>query len=216
MDSQHHSSKPQEVPSNGRDKEYVGQLGKVAEKIATEFEQMQETKPGRVLYLDLDGTVRYSSAPHGFVNGPEDVMIFPEAKKLIRRYRNMGWKIVAVSNQGGIAMGLVTMEKVCAALMETNMQVGGHFDLMYMCRHHPDAKDPLMAQCLCRKPKYGMIVQAQDELARRFGGMYPPSMALMVGDREEDRLCAEGAGIAFKTAEEWRKEATQETTYSLP
>jgi phosphoglycolate phosphatase-like HAD superfamily hydrolase len=36
---------------------------------------------------------------------------------------------------------------------------------------------------------------------------YPPYMGLMVGDREEDRLCAERAGLDFTWAPDWRSEA---------
>lgn len=181
--------------------------------LAERMREQEREKVQHVLYLDLDGTVRKGYDELGrFVNGPKDVNVFPEAVVQMKRWKEKGYRLVAVTNQGGIAMGFCTHEQAAEALYETNRQTGGLFDLMLMCRHHPYAKDPLMANCLCRKPKYGMIVMAQDELSRRFAGIFPPCAAVMVGDRPEDRACAEGAGIKFIDAAEWRAGSTIEMT----
>lgn len=161
-----------------------------------------------VLYLDLDGTVRKGFDELGrWVNGPEDVEIFPEVPALLKMYRAAGWAIVAISNQGGVALGHVTPEAVAQGLKRTFVLCDGGFDLMFTCNHHPDAPDPSKAHCLCRKPRYGLIAVAQAMLngsAKYTGNDFPPNMALLVGDREEDRLCAENAGIKFQWAADWR------------
>lgn len=165
-----------------------------------------------VLYLDLDGTVRQGKDdPLGrFVNGPEDVVVFPEAVELMRRWKAGGGRIIGVSNQGGIALGIITMHQVELAMRETNRQCGELFDRIVWCSHHPDAAHPEMARCWCRKPKPGMVITGAQNLSQQHGDeYYPPHMALMVGDRTEDEQCAEAAGVDFVWAHDWRAQVDQ-------
>lgn len=160
-----------------------------------------------VLYLDLDGTVREGKDdPLGkFVNGPEDVRVFPAAVEKMRLWKAAGGRIAAVSNQGGIALGFVSEAKVAAAMLETQKQCDGLFDLMQWCHHHPSAQDPEMARCWCRKPSAGAIAEAAHGLANRYvDEIYPPWMALFVGDRPEDEECARAAMVDFEEARSWR------------
>jgi D-glycero-D-manno-heptose 1,7-bisphosphate phosphatase len=162
-----------------------------------------------VLYLDLDGTVREGKddALARFVNGPEDVVIFPAAVEMMRRWKQGGGRIVGVSNQGGIALGIVSYDKVAAAMLETQKQAQGLFDKICFCCHHPNADHPEMARCWCRKPSPGLIIEASLDLAQRHGEFYPPYMGLMVGDRSEDKECARLAGLDFQWAHFWRDQA---------
>ena len=168
-----------------------------------------------VLYLDLDGTVRKGKDELGrFVNSAADVELFPRMVERLLSYKQKGWRIVGVTNQGGIATGMCSFEDAQAAIMRTQELAHGLFDLIYMCQHHPDAHDPEWRVCFCRKPKIGMLVMAATELGRRHHGeLYPPHISLMVGDREEDRQCAENAGVPFMWAADWRNEPF---TISIP
>lgn len=160
-----------------------------------------------ILFLDLDGTVRKGFDELGrFVNCADDVELFPRMPERLLSWKQRGYRIVGVTNQGGIATGQVSYEDVRAAIMRTQALSGDAFDRIYMCQHHPAAHDPEMANCFCRKPKMGMLVLAQQDLSDQFGEMYPPHLALMVGDRDEDRQCAESAGVKFQLASEWRAE----------
>lgn len=169
-------------------------------------------KPVPVLYLDLDGTVRQGKddALGRFVNGPEDVVVFPEAVEMMRRWKAGGGRIVAVSNQGGIALGIVAPAMVRAAMEETHRQAEELFDRIMWCSHHPDASEPEMARCWCRKPAPGLLIEGSLDLARQHNEYYPPYMGLMVGDRDEDRECARLAGLEFQWAADWRALATGE------
>jgi D-glycero-D-manno-heptose 1,7-bisphosphate phosphatase len=167
----------------------------------------QEERAVPVLYLDIDGTVRQGKDdPLGrFVNGPEDVVVFPEAVERMRRWKQGGGRIAGVSNQGGIALGLISEARVAAAMLETQRQCAGLFDRILWCMHHPDAQNPEMARCWCRKPSAGAVAEAAHGLAERFPGeFYPPYMGLFVGDRPEDEQCARSAGLDFEWAAEWR------------
>lgn len=161
-----------------------------------------------VLYLDLDGTVRQGKddALGRFVNGPDDVVVFPEAVEQMRRWKAKGGRIIAVSNQGGVALGLVPHEQVKAAMAETYRQTLGRFDKIAWCVHHPNAEDPEMARCWCRKPSPGLLIESALDLARVYDEMYPVHMGLFVGDRPEDEECARIAGLDFKWAADWRAE----------
>ncbi len=159
-----------------------------------------------VLYLDMDGTVRKGKDELGrFVNGPGDVEVFPEAVAKMRLWKRGGGRIAAVSNQGGVALGILTYEKVAAAMAETQRQCDHLFDVISFCVHHPDAKHPEMARCWCRKPSAGAVVEAVHGLKDRFPDeFYPPYMGLFVGDRPEDEECARSAGLDFEWAKDWR------------
>lgn len=161
-----------------------------------------------VLDLDLDGTVRHGKDELGrFVNGPEDVVVFPEAVEMMRRWKNGGGRIIAVSNQGGVALGIVSYAKVAAAMRATYVQSERLFDKIAFCTHHPNAEHPDMARCWCRKPSPGLVIESALEVASRYGEYYPPYMGLMVGDRPEDEECARLAGLDFQWAADWRAQA---------
>lgn len=164
-----------------------------------------------VLYLDIDGTVRHGKDELGrFVNGPDDVVIFPDAVEMMRRWRSQGGRIIGVTNQGGIALGYLSEEASQAALVKTHDLTGGLFDAIQACPHHPDATDPEQARCWCRKPSIGLILDG----ALRVGSAhpdeyYPPHLGLMVGDRPEDEECARLAGLDFQWAADWRAQAAE-------
>ena len=172
-------------------------------------EPMVPEKAVPVLYLDLDGTVRQGKddALGRFVNGPEDVAVFPEAAEMMRRWKQAGGRIIGVSNQGGVALGIVSYDKVAAAMRETYIQSDHLFDKIAFCCHHPKADNPEMARCWCRKPSPGLVIEGALEVAHRYGEYYPPYMGLMVGDRPEDEECARLAGLDFQWAAEWRAQA---------
>lgn len=165
-------------------------------------------KPVPVLFLDLDGTVRHGFDELGrFVNGPDDVIVFPEAVEMMRRWKNAGGRIIGVSNQGGVALGHMTYDTCIDTMIRTQALADGLFDKIAFCVHHPAADHPEMARCWCRKPRPGLLIETAISLGRRTFEHYPPYMALMVGDRDEDRGAADAANVDFLHAAEWRAQA---------
>lgn len=160
-----------------------------------------------VLYCDIDGTIRWGKDELGrFVNTAEDVHVFDEVPGLLWGYKKLGWRIVGISNQGGIALGHMDMATCIEAMAETQRQTRNAFDKIAWCSHHPAAGDPEMAICWCRKPKAGLVIESALTLTDEHRGeIYPPHLAAFVGDRPEDALCAENAGLQFVDAIEWRK-----------
>jgi D-glycero-D-manno-heptose 1,7-bisphosphate phosphatase len=166
---------------------------------------MTDERQVPLLVLDIDGTVRHGFDELGrFVNDPDDVVIFPEALDRMREWKRASGRIVGVSNQGGIALGHVSYTAVMDAMIRTQRLCDGLFDKLAWCQHHPDATEPVMARCWCRKPSPGLLVEAANELARSYCEMYPPHRGLFVGDRPEDEQCAGLAGFPFQWAHAWR------------
>lgn len=174
-----------------------------------------DEKATALLVLDLDGTVRHGKEELGrFVNCAADVVVFPEAITQMKRWRAKGGRIIAVSNQGGIALGHMTFTECANAMMRTQQLAGRLFDKIAFCIHHPQALDPEYARCWCRKPSPGLLIETAIQLAADTGHkeFYPPYLGLFVGDREEDQECARLAGFDFKWAAEWRAEASSPET----
>jgi D-glycero-D-manno-heptose 1,7-bisphosphate phosphatase len=127
---------------------------------------------------------------------------------MMRRWKAGGGRIVGVSNQGGIALGHLSMQDCAAAMVHTHVLSGQLFDKILWCRHHPKSEDPVFARCWCRKPAPGLLIEATMYMALEHKDeVYPLHMALMVGDRPEDEECARIVGIDFQWAHEWRAQA---------
>lgn len=155
-----------------------------------------------VLYCDIDGTIRHGKDELGkFVNTAEDVVVFDGVADLLWSYKNLGWRIIGVSNQGGIALGHLTMDDCFAAMGETQRQCRLAFDKIVFCAHSPfDERG-----CPCRKPGTAMVTNSRDWLFQQYGESYPWHLGLFVGDRPEDETCAANAGLPFMWAQEWRE-----------
>jgi D-glycero-D-manno-heptose 1,7-bisphosphate phosphatase len=162
---------------------------------------MAEKRDVPLLILDLDGTVRHGKDESGrFVNGPRDVVIFPAAVERMATWQDAGGRIVGITNQGGIALGHVTVRDVEDAILETNRQTEMRFATIRYCPHFPSVR-----QCWCRKPRPGLVLEAIANLESRWpGDQYPPEMAMVVGDRQEDIGLAVALDVRFMDAADWR------------
>ncbi len=149
----------------------------------------------RILFLDLDGTVRRSNKPSGFINKAEDVEVYPEAKRVIEGFVELGWKVCYISNQGGIDEGFTTVDDFIKGIYRTDDLLGGLLHSIQFCHHKVDAG------CICRKPRPGMVVKALLILGT---DKVDVRKCLFVGDRPEDEGCAKACGIPFMDAGEWR------------
>lgn len=160
-----------------------------------------ELKP--VLFTDLDGTIRESKSGE-FVDGPEDIQIIQGRGSVLHRYKNEGWVLVGITNQGGVAHGHKDPTQVHAENRKTNELLQDIYTTMYFSPYHPDSEHKVFGRTsLMRKPNYGMLARAEFELPQDYGVLPDIQHSLMVGDREEDQQCAERAGIDFQWAEEF-------------
>jgi D-glycero-D-manno-heptose 1,7-bisphosphate phosphatase len=128
------------------------------------------------VFLDRDGTL--IDDVH-YIARPELVVLRPGAAAAVRRLNERGWPVVVVTNQSGIARGLISeaayeaVRKRIDALLAAE---GARLDATYHCPHHPD----IGGACDCRKPGVALFAQA----AREHG--LDASRSVFVGDRWRD------------------------------
>lgn len=151
-----------------------------------------------ILFLDLDGTVRYNRHGKTFINSADDVAVYPEAVELMRAWNG---PIVGITNQGGVGLGYMTHDQLQENIDRTGDLVDDLFCLVFACTHKPDLG------CFCRKPAPGLLLFGVATLEHQ--GVEDVCMAdcLMVGDRPEDEEAARRAGVPFMDAELWRAPA---------
>ncbi len=134
-------------------------------------------RPAAVLF-DRDGTL-VEDVPY---NGdPNRVAPMPGAREAIERLRTAGIPTAVVSNQSGIARGLLTSEQVEAVQRRIESALGPLGPWLY-CPHGPDDG------CGCRKPEAGLVLRAAAALG------VPPERCVVVGDIGSDAEAAKAAG----------------------
>ena len=134
-------------------------------------------RPGAVL-LDRDGTL-VRDVPY---NGdPAQVVAVPGAAQALARLRAAGVPLALVSNQSGVARGLLTMDQVQAVNRRLEELVGP-LGPWLVCPHGPDDG------CDCRKPAPGLVLAAAAALN------VDPADCVVVGDIGADVDAARAAG----------------------
>lgn len=137
----------------------------------------------RLILLDRDGTIIVNKH---YLKDPAGVELLPGAAEGIKRLNEAGHVVVIVSNQSGIARGLMTVQdvgRVMGAMLAQLMMEGAHIEQIYTC---PEIDD----NAPCRKPNTGMLQEA----AQEFG--LPLAQAVMVGDNAADIEAGKHAGCA--------------------
>lgn len=140
------------------------------------------------VFLDRDGTVNYDS---GYVKDPGQVILLPGVAEGIKKLKTeFHFKIIVISNQAGIAYGIMThddVRKVNAKINELLKSAGTEIDDFYYCPYHPKYSTPEESEC--RKPSPRMIVQASNDHNIDLNKSY------MIGDKGIDVLCGINAGV---------------------
>ncbi|MEV5440671.1 HAD-IIIA family hydrolase [Streptomyces sp. NPDC052682] len=135
------------------------------------------TLPAAVLF-DRDGTL-VTDVPY---NGdPEKVALMPTAREAVAAVRAAGIPAGVVTNQSGVARGLLTSRQV-EAVRRRIEDLLGRFAVWAVCPHGP------ADGCACRKPAPGLVLAA----CRRLG--VPPERTVVVGDIGADMDAARAAG----------------------
>lgn len=140
------------------------------------------------IFLDRDGTVNHDS---GYIKDPSGVVLLPGVSEGIKKLKNeFGFKAIVVSNQAGVAKGIMTIADVEAVNVRINNLLkknGAEIDAFYYCPFHPDF-DP-SEKSICRKPSPFMIVQAAEEHGIDLSKSY------MIGDKASDIESGISAGV---------------------
>ena len=144
----------------------------------------------RALFLDRDGVINVEV---GYLHRVEDVKFVPGIFSLCRTAMRLGYRLVVVTNQAGIARGFYTeadFDALMAWMAEAFRGEGVELDAVYHCPFHPEhGVGEYRREHEDRKPGTGMLRRA----VREFGVSLADSV--MVGDRCSDIAAANSAGL---------------------
>lgn len=135
-------------------------------------------------FLDRDGTVIVEKH---YLADPGGVELIPGTASALRALKGAGYALVLVTNQSGIARGLISLEAFHAVqrrLAEILALEGVELDGVYFCPHHPEFTGP----CLCRKPGLELYRRAGQDLGLDLG------RSVYIGDRLGDVIPAQALG----------------------
>ncbi|GAG08137.1 unnamed protein product, partial [marine sediment metagenome] len=132
----------------------------------------------KAVFLDRDGTISYEV---GYIDRVENFRLYPYSAESLAAFCEMGFVIVIVTNQSGVARGFFPESRVHeinnklrSLLKSEGVTIGG----MYYCPHLPHGIIAEYArECTCRKPNIGMIKKAEIELDLDLRN------SIMVGDK---------------------------------
>ncbi len=137
------------------------------------------------IILDRDGVINEKPPRANYVRTWEEFRWRPGAKESLCALNQAGYRIIVVSNQAGVARGAMTeadLLEIHRRMVKEAESAGGRIDAIYYCPHDWDEG------CECRKPKPGMLFQAQRDFTLDL------SRILFIGDDERDAEAADAAG----------------------
>ena len=133
----------------------------------------------KAIFLDRDGVIN-KRLEGDYVKTLEEFKILPGVKEAIKKFHDLGYLVIVVTNQQGIGKGLMTEEdlKIIHDFMCNELK---YIDDIFYCPH-------LEGTCNCRKPRPGMLLKAQEKWNIDF------SKSWMIGDSDSDILCGKSVG----------------------
>jgi histidinol-phosphate phosphatase family protein len=138
---------------------------------------------GKAVFLDRDGTINFDP---GYISSPEQLVLLAGVGEALRSLQSAGYKLIVITNQSGVARGLIPAGKLDEIHARMNDLLKPHavaIDEFFSCLHHPDDG------CECRKPRPRMIQEA----ASKHG--IDLKASVMVGDRFTDVEAGRNAGV---------------------
>jgi D-glycero-D-manno-heptose 1,7-bisphosphate phosphatase len=142
-------------------------------------------------FLDRDGVINYDA---GYVHDWSAFRFLPGAVDALLELQKLGYLLIVVTNQSGIARGLYSEEaydELTHQMREALKDQGVSLSAVYYCPHHPNGKTvPFNRDCDCRKPRTGMIEQALRDFDINL------QASILVGDKPSDIEAGAAAGIA--------------------
>ncbi len=144
------------------------------------------------VFLDRDNTLIVND---GDLGDPDAVRLIDGVAPALVRLGRAGWRLVVVSNQGGVARGRFTEQDVeavnlrIAELVDGQAGTRGLIDRFYWCPYHPEGTvERYRREHPWRKPQPGMLIQASRDMAIDL------EQSWMIGDQPRDVAAGRAAG----------------------
>ena len=137
----------------------------------------------RAVFLDRDGVI--NKERKDYVKNLDEFEIFNGVSKAIKILKEKNFLVIIITNQSAINRNLLTtdrLDEIHNYLQEILKKDNTAFDAIYYCPHKPEEN------CDCRKPKPGMLFQAQ------FDFDFKMEKTFFIGDDERDKSAAKKAG----------------------
>lgn len=136
------------------------------------------------VFLDRDGVVN-RRLPGDYVRNQKAFEFLPDVQEALRLMTEAGLRLIIITNQRGIARGLMTeadLQAVHTLMLAELEKAGAHIAAIYHCPHDKD-------ECQCRKPEPGMLLQAQSDFPE-----IEFSDSILIGDSLSDMQAGRRVG----------------------
>ncbi|OCZ49445.1 D-glycero-beta-D-manno-heptose 1,7-bisphosphate 7-phosphatase [Dehalobacter sp. TeCB1] len=146
----------------------------------------------KAVFLDRDGTINIEK---NYLYKEDEFVFIEGAAQAIKILHEMGYKVIVITNQAGVARGYYTEDDVIKLHHYLDAELRKHhthIDAYYYCPHHPEGVIPKYSRtCHCRKPNTGMIDQAVADFEIDL------KESILIGDKETDILTGKNAGVKY-------------------
>jgi len=140
----------------------------------------------KAVFLDRDGVIN-SDEGHYYIYRVEDYRINPGIFEGLKMLQDDGFKLIVITNQGGVAKGEYSLNDVELVHQHLRKELGNHGIVLtdiYFCPHHES-----VSACDCRKPSPKMIL---DAMAKH---QIDPQQSYLIGDSKRDIEAGDKAGL---------------------
>jgi histidinol-phosphate phosphatase family protein len=143
------------------------------------------------VFLDRDGVINEKAEPDHYIRNWNEFRFLPNIADWIHIFNALGYLVIVITNQRGIARGIMTQEsvdEVHSRMLAALARMGARIDDVFVCPHHENA-------CDCRKPKPGLVFRARAKWDIDI------TRSLMIGDSDDDANLAAVCGMRFLRAD---------------
>jgi D-glycero-D-manno-heptose 1,7-bisphosphate phosphatase len=140
----------------------------------------------KAIFLDRDGVINAKLPEDHYVSSVSEFEFLPNVFDALALFRELGFILIVVTNQRGIARGFMTEEdltRVHDHMISEFRNRGIRIDAVYHCPHEK------FEVCNCRKPEPGLILAAVNDFEVDLSASY------MVGDSPSDIEAGRRAGV---------------------
>jgi len=142
-----------------------------------------ESKSRPAIFLDRDGTINFD---YEYIHEEEKFQLLPNVLVGLKKMQDMDFRLIIVTNQAGIGLGYFTKEdfyRINRHMFRLFSEKEIKIDKIYFCPHN------VTENCSCRKPKTGLIKQAQSDLN------IDMKHSFFIGDKTSDIQTGVNAGL---------------------